>query len=192
MEYIEVIPIISGDLNNITKEILDVIEKIEKYENLEEGINAHLFDVILVLVKSLNYNNIFTIKEEHFNKAMEFIDKISDSFEKEIIEVIYFFDFWKFKYLKEMGFKNYFEKVINNLDALITEIKLLIWLLLYKRSKERVIKYKDKIKQLIDFLEEKIVEFIPEEEISEEEKEKIEKIIEENKEDGYVAWENFK
>ena len=59
------------------------------------------------------------------------------------------FEYWRLKYFEENK-ENYFIVALNNLEKLLKKIELELWILLYLKNKENVLRYKEYIEKLAE------------------------------------------
>jgi len=163
-------------LEKPTKRINEFIDELIKEQDLVEAIEKNLFNFINLVIEELHSKgllNKFLVHNVSPNRIVKMIKKVEkskiDELEKEILLTILYFDYWKIKCVLEEGLNKYLEKSLKNLNAILNQYRLAIWLLLVRKNKEKASKYIEKIKELINQIEEAMIEFIPEEEFEVEE-----------------------
>ncbi len=171
----------------IPDDIKRFLEELLEREDLIKAVKENLLRFILILVKNVDIS-IFEISSKKIKDTIEDVQGIEDSFLREMLLSILYFDYWKVKLMEENGIVRYIEKVLENMEKILVEIELTIWALLYTINKEKVLKYKDYIKNLIESIKEGILEFIPEEKPASDEIIAVKKALEEVERGEYVVW----
>jgi len=163
-------------LKKPTKRINEFIDELINEQDLVEAIEKKLFNFINLVIEELHSKGLLNRVLVHNvspNRIVKMIKKVEkskiDELEKEILLTILYFDYWKIKCVLEEGLNKYLEKSLKNLNAILNQYRLAIWLLLVRKNKEKVSKYIEQIKELINKIEEAMIEFIPEEEFEVEE-----------------------
>jgi len=155
--------------NERLKEIEDMLDRIIKHEDLVKGVKENLLDFLHVIINQfgremLNYT-IYNISSRKVSRIIKRVERSNiDEFEKRIVLTLLYFDYWRVKYYEEEGLVKYIERSIENFRSFYDYLEVILWYLLYKKYRDRVVEYKDYIESLIEKLNDAMEGFIPEEE----------------------------
>ena len=157
-----------------SKDVEMVLDDILKHENLIEGVKINITRFIITMISSLRSHIIkYTINNVSSKKIRKLIkilkEETTNDLKKEMLLTLLYFDYWRIKYYEEEGLSKYIEKVADNIRTIYSYIELSIWYLLYLKNKNKVMEYEEYIKKLIDGINDAMVEFIPEDSVSEDE-----------------------
>jgi hypothetical protein len=169
-------------LNNFLDELLKEEDLVDKVRD-ESTIEKFTLNIIVPLVKNKSSSKYFiaNVNEKELEKIYNKIKKNLDDFEKKIIKTILNIDILKIDYYKKYGIEIMILSILLKKELweiiLHDQIELIIWLLLYRKDKERVARYKQYIEDLNDDIRVKIMKIYGEylvDYVDEEEQKEIE------------------
>ncbi|BBL45507.1 hypothetical protein MJ1_0343 [Nanobdella aerobiophila] len=140
------------------KDILDqFLENLLKKENLIDAIKNNLYFFLIIFLTIILKTKITILNIDRKmieNKYDKILPNIQDKLERDMLKIIFDIDLLKYDYLEKFGLQEYIKKFFEKPELqkilIDKQLEIMILYLLYKKNKERVLKYDQYIKDLLN------------------------------------------